>query len=157
MAAALEGEGDRAAALLGMLGPIHRASTKEGAERYAVEPYVVAADIYSAPGKVGRGGWTWYTGSAAWMYRIALEHVLGIQLDGGALRFAPCLPVAFRRYEVRIRSGTSTYHVVVENPLGLSNATCVVTLDGRVVPGGRVPLTSDGETHQVRVELLADR
>src|SRR4029453_3154953 len=98
------GDGDRAAALLTMLLPIHHASDSEAMKRYAVEPYVVAADVYAAPGKVGRGGLTWYTGSAAWMYRIGLEYLLGIQLEGGKLRFSPCVPRAWRRYEVDLRN-----------------------------------------------------
>ena len=156
LATALQGDGDRAAALLGMLNPIHHASSPEAMSRYAVEPYVVAADVSAAPGKVGRGGWTWYTGSAAWMYRIGLEHLLGIQLDGGKLRFAPCLPAAWRRYEAWYRRGTSTFHIVVENPLGLSRAPCRVELDGALVQGGLIELASDGGAHEVRVVLLAD-
>jgi cyclic beta-1,2-glucan synthetase len=155
LAAALEGDGEQAARLLGMLGPVHHAATAEAMARYAVEPYVVAADVYAAPGHVGRGGWTWYTGSAAWMYRIALGHLLGIQLEGGKLRFAPCAPRAWARYEVEIRHGTSTFHVVVDNPLGLPAGPCRVELDGDVVQSGLIDPSADGQSHQVRVTLLA--
>jgi cyclic beta-1,2-glucan synthetase len=155
LATALAGDGDRATAMLSMLGPIHHASTREKMLRYAVEPYVVAADVYAAPGNVGRGGWTWYTGSAAWMYRIALGNILGIQLEGGKLRFAPCVPRAWRHYEVEYRHGGTTLHIVVENPQGLSKGPCRVELDGELVPNGLIELIDDGRDHQVRVTLLA--
>ena len=154
-ATALAGDGDRATAMLSMLAPIHHASTPEKMLQYAVEPYVVAADVYAAPGNVGRGGWTWYTGSAAWMYRIALGDILGIQLEGGKLRFAPCVPRAWPRYEVEYRHGTTTLHIVVANPLGISRGPCRVELDGELVPDGLIAFIDDGRDHQVRVTLLA--
>jgi cellobiose phosphorylase len=155
LATALAGDGDKATAMLSMLGPIHHASTPETMLQYAVEPYVVAADVYAAPGNVGRGGWTWYTGSAAWMYRIGVAHILGIQLEGGKLRFTPCIPKAWRSYEVTYRRAGSTLHIVVDNPLGLSKALCRVEMDGHVVADGRLDLPTDGRTHEVRVTLLA--
>ena len=155
LATALAGDGDRATALLSMLAPIKHASTPEKMRAYAVEPYVVAADVYAAKGNVGRGGWTWYTGSAAWMYRIALGHVLGIQLEGGKLRFAPCVPRAWPRYEVDYRHGATTFHIVVENPQGLSTGPCRVELDGELVQDGLIDPVDDGRDHQVRVTLLA--
>ncbi len=138
-----------------MLGPIHHASTPETMLRYAVEPYVVAADVYAAPDNVGRGGWTWYTGSAAWMYRIALAHVLGIQLEGGKLRFTPSIPKAWRSYEATYRHRGSTLHILVDNPHGLSKASCRVELDGTLVEDGLITLVDDGLSHQIRVTLLA--
>ena len=155
LAMALSGDGDRAAALLSMLGPIHHAATPETMLRYVVEPYVVAADVYAAKDNVGRGGWTWYTGSASWMYRIGLAHILGIQLEGGKLRFTPCVPRAWRSYEVEYRHGGSTLHILVDNPLGLSKAPCRVELDGALVEDGLITLVDDGLTHEVRVTLLA--
>ena len=156
LATALSGDGDKATAMLSMLGPIHHASTPETMLQYAVEPYVVAADVYAAPGNVGRGGWTWYTGSAAWMYRIATGHILGIQLEGGKLRFTPCIPRAWRSYEVTYRHGGSVLHIVVDNPLGLSRAPCRVEIDGKLASDGLLDLPSDGLTHEVRVTLLAE-
>src|SRR5437867_4111198 len=98
------GRRDRAAALLEMLGPVHHAGTREAAEVYRVEPYVVAADVYGVPPHVGRGGWTWYTGSAGWMLRVALESVLGVTLEGGhTLRVAPCIPDAWPGFKVKLR------------------------------------------------------
>ena len=155
LATALAGDGDRAAAMISMLGPVSHASTPEKMRAYAVEPYVVAADVYAAKGNIGRGGWTWYTGSAAWMYRIALGHILGIQLEGGKLRFAPCVPRAWTRYEVDYRHGATMFHVVVENPQGLSTGPCRVELDGELVQDGLIDLVDDGRDHRVLVTLLA--
>jgi cyclic beta-1,2-glucan glucanotransferase len=154
LATALSGDGDRATEMISMLAPINHASTPEKMRSYVVEPYVVAADVYAAPGNVGRGGWTWYTGSAAWMYRIALGHILGIQLEGGKLRFAPCVPKGWPHYEVQYRRGATTLHIVIENPQGLSRGPCRVELDGQLVPDGLIDLADDGRDHQVRVTLL---
>ena len=87
------GDGDRAAELFALLNPINHATRRaDASQRYRVEPYVVAADVYSQPPHTGRGGWTWYTGSAGWMYRVGVEAILGLSLDRGALRIDPCIP-----------------------------------------------------------------
>jgi cyclic beta-1,2-glucan synthetase len=154
LATALLGEGDRAMQLLDLFNPLHHANTPEKARRYAVEPYVLAGDIYHAPGAEGRGGWTWYTGSAGWMYRIALEQVLGIQLAAGGLVFAPCIPPSWPRYEVDYRRGTTTLHIVVDNPEGHARGPCRVELDGLLLPDGPLVFPDDGRRHEVRVTLL---
>ena len=99
-----------------MLNPINRALTPEAAFRYKVEPYVVAADVYSEPPHVGRGGWTWYTGSAAWMYRAGLEWILGCRLRGATLLLNPCIPRNWPGFEVTLRYRSSRYEIEVENP-----------------------------------------
>ncbi|MEJ7731259.1 MAG: hypothetical protein WKG00_18850 [Polyangiaceae bacterium] len=118
LATAMLGDGDRAHAMLRMLGPVSHGDTPEEVERYAVEPYVVAADVYAAEGLMGRGGWTWYTGSASWLYRITLEALLGIVRRGDKLRIAPVIPRAWPGFEVRYRHGASTWRIVVENTAG---------------------------------------
>ena len=153
LARTLQGDGQRAGELLSLLNPIHHATTPEGVKRYGVEPYVVAADVYSAAGHVGRGGWTWYTGSAAWLYRIALEHLLGIRLSGGRLTFDPCVPPSWQRYAVTYRRGGTTLRITIENPNGVSRAPCRVELDGREVRDGAIEIPTDGKTHEVRVVL----
>ena len=155
LATALLGLGDKASSLLGMLNPIHHASSPEGVARYRVEPYVVAADVYAAEGHVGQGGWTWYTGSAAWMYRISVENILGIQLRQGQLVFAPCIPSSWKQYEVDYRVGASTYRIVVENPDGVSSGRCHVVVDGKRSTDGTVHLVNDNRRHEVRVTLEA--
>ena len=125
--------------------------TRPAATRYAVEPYVTAADVYSAPPHVGRGGWTWYTGSAGWTYRLGLEAILGIRREDGWLRLAPRIPPEWPGFEVRYRCGTATYRIVVENGGG-SEVTQLV-LDGASLEGARFPLADDGRTHEVRARL----
>ncbi len=155
LAQALLGEGDRAGELLRLLDPIHHAETPEGVARYQVEPYVVAADVYAAPGLVGRGGWTWYTGSAAWMYRIAVESLLGVTRHGAALHVAPCIPSSWPGYEVTLRHGANRVRIVVENPEGRCGGVARIDLDGAALPSSAIPLLDDGRDHEVRVLLGA--
>ncbi len=154
-ALALLGEGDRALALLSLLNPIHHASTREHAERYQVEPYVVAADVYDAPGHVGRGGWTWYTGAAGWMYRIVVEHVLGVRREGARLVIDPCVSREWKSFEVTYRDGDGELHVVVENPDGVEHGVRRIEIDGRELPGLAVPLSGARGRREVRV-LMGD-
>ena len=147
------GEGDRAARLLAMLQPANHAITADGAARYAIEPYVLAGDVYDGPEHAGRGGWSWYTGSAAWMYRIMLEDVLGVRRAGDALVLAPCISSAWREYDVHYRFGTSELHLHVGNPDGLQGGDVTLVLDGAPLPGNRIPLVDDGKRHEVRATL----
>ncbi len=119
LAFAMMGDGDRAGELFSLLNPINHASTRAGIHRYKVEPYVVCADVYSAESHVGRGGWTWYTGSAAWMYRTAVEGILGINLRGNFLSIEPCIPRAWSGFEITYKHGSSRYHIAVDNPNGV--------------------------------------
>ncbi|HEY1766161.1 MAG TPA: hypothetical protein VGG26_00815, partial [Terracidiphilus sp.] len=154
-ALAMLDEGDQAHALFSMLSPINHSSTRSDIQRYKVEPYVMSADIYSNPQHVGRGGWTWYTGSAGWMYRAGLEQILGIQLHGATMVIDPCIPKAWPGFEVVVRYRSATYSVSVDNPHGVSRGLCDVTLDGTALLGDRrrLPLVDDGATHHVRVIL----
>ena len=122
-------------------------------KRYRVEPYVVAADIYSAPEHVGRGGWTWYTGAAGWMYRVTLEHVLGIKREGEWLRIEPCVPAEWPGYQVTRRINGSEYVIQVENPENTGMGVRVVTLDGDEVDGGKILIVPNSGRHVVRVVL----
>ena len=153
LAVALQGRGDRALELWNMLNPVYHATTPSEVQRYKVEPYVVCADVYSVPPHVGRGGWTWYTGSASWLYRVALEAILGFHRAGDTLRVEPCVPPGWPGYEVTYRHGSATYRVRVDNAAGTGRGVRSVTLDGRVVEGGAVPLRDDGREHDVRVTL----
>ena len=153
LATALTGDGDRAMQMLSALNPVNHSSTPEAAERYAVEPYVVAADVYAIKDAVGRGGWTWYTGSASWMYRIGLEHLLGVKLHEGKLTFAPCVPKSWKHYEIEYRCAGGRFQIVVENPEGLCTGRCKVELDGKPVPDGAIPLDGPVGEHRVRVVM----
>jgi cyclic beta-1,2-glucan synthetase len=145
------GRGRRAFELVEMLNPIHHAQDSEGVERYKVEPYVVAGDVYSCTPHAGRGGWTWYTGSAAWIYRVILESILGIHRLGDRLQMSPCIPPAWTGYEVNYRYRSAVYRIAVENPSGAESGAAAVWLDNNVLPEPNVPLLDDGRTHHVRV------
>jgi cellobiose phosphorylase len=153
LAVALQGRGDRALELWNMLNPIYHAATPSDVKRYKVEPYAACADVYGAPPHIGRGGWTWYTGSASWLYRVALEAILGFRLAGDTLRVEPCVPPGWPGYEITYRHGSATYRVQVDNAAGTGGGVVSVTLDGQPAAGGAVPLRDDGRGHDVRVTL----
>ena len=155
LAFAALGDGDKAGELFSILNPINHASTRAGVHRYRVEPYVMAADVYTETPHVGRGGWTWYTGSAGWMYQAGVEWILGFRLRGTTLLIDPCIPRAWTGYEIDFRYHTARYEIVVENPHGVSRGVVSVELDGQSVlgDGATIPLADDGVTHRVRVVL----
>jgi cyclic beta-1,2-glucan synthetase len=154
MAFAALGDGDRAGELLAMLNPIARTGTPAEAARYAVEPYVIAADVYAEAPHVGRGGWTWYTGSAGWMYRAGLESLLGFRVRGARLLIDPCIPRAWPGFSIAFRYRSARYDIVVENPEGVSRGVSSLELDGVPLGGsGSVALADDGRSHRLRVIL----
>ena len=124
-------------------------------QRYKVEPYVVAADIYSVAPHVGRGGWTWYTGSASWMYRAGLEWILGFRVRAGKLLLTPCIPADWPRFEIVFRHGSARYEILVDNPHGVCQGVAQVELDGETLAAGetQIVLVDDGRTHQIGVIL----
>ena len=152
-------QGDTAAALFSLLNPINHASTRADVQRYKVEPYVVAADIYSVPPHVGRGGWTWYTGSAGWMFRVALESVLGLTIHRGSeLLLRPCIPAGWPGFRIRYRlpDRATTYEISVENGAERTHATlddASLTVRDRAVV---IPIEPDGRAHHVHVRLGSD-
>ena len=155
MAFAAQGQGDKAAALFWLLNPINRARTFTDSQRYRVEPYVVAADVYSIPPHVGRGGWTWHTGAAGWLYRTGLESILGFKVEGDVLHMEPCVPSAWPRYEIRFKHRSATYEIVVENPRRVSSGVAEVRVDGKKIegPSPLIPLEDDGRSHSVLVVM----
>nr|WP_198374723.1 glucoamylase family protein [Roseomonas rubea] len=155
MAFAALGEGDRAVELFAMLNPINHARTRAGVHRYKVEPYVIAADVYAAPAHLGRGGWTWYTGSAGWMQRAGIESILGLRIRGGALLLDPCIPRAWPRYELTVACGAARYEIHVDNPDGVNRGVATATLDGAVITARplRLPFVDDGARHRIHLTL----
>ena len=129
------------------------ATTAEEVWHYKVEPYVVCADVYGAPPHTGRGGWTWYTGSASWLYRVAIETILGFRLRGGTLCFEPCVPPRWPGFELSYRHRSATYRILVDNSAGMGRGVKSVELDGQPLSDGNVPLGDDGKTHNVCVRL----
>ncbi len=154
------GQGNRAGDLFAMLNPISHSSTPSAAARYKVEPYVVCADVYSVAPHVGRGGWTWYTGSAGWLYRAGLEAILGFRVHGTVLAIDPCLPEAWPGYEIvfhrrGIGNTVTRYEIAVENPHHVSRGVVRAELDGVEIAKdvALIPLVDDGKMHRLRVEL----
>ena len=153
IAFAMLGDGDRAGELFGLLNPINHSSTRAGLHKYKVEPYVAVGDVYAVAPHTGRGGWTWYTGSAGWMYRAALEYILGFKLSGDRLRIDPCIPRGWREFEITYRRGNTTYRIKIENPHSLNRGVASVTLDGVVQENGLLLLSNDGLPHEARVVM----
>ena len=138
-----------------MLNPINHARTRADAHRYKVEPYVVAADVYAVPPHVGRGGWTWYTGSAGWMQRAGVESILGLRIRGAFLHLDPCIPKAWETFQMAVRYRSARYEIFVENPDGISRGVLSARLDGTEIIERplRLPLLDDGVVHRVQLTL----
>jgi cyclic beta-1,2-glucan synthetase len=153
MALARLGCGDEAAELFHMLNPITRSCTPALAETYRAEPYVMAGDVYARPPHVGRGGWTWYTGSAGWMYRAGLESILGLRRRGTTFLVAPCIPASWPGFDIIWRHGRTRYAISVENPQHRCSGVATATMDGLPVDPGAIPLLEDGGAHTVAIVL----
>jgi cellobiose phosphorylase len=153
LATALLGHCQRAVELFDLLNPVRHAASRDGVERYKVEPYVVSADVYGVAPHTGRGGWTWYTGSASWLYRVGLEAILGFHLRGTRLELHPCVPPGWSGYEITYRHRSATYHVVVENSRGSGRRVRGLSVDGRAMSESVVELADDGRRHEVWIAL----
>ena len=156
------GNGNKASELFSIINPINHSSNRSGAQRYKVEPYVLAADVYAVPPHVGRGGWTWYTGSSGWLYRAGLEWILGFRIVHGRIQINPCIPKNWTDYQIEYKHHSTLYQIEVENPHGVSSGVTLLELDGQNIlelDGQNIPGTSsfelvdDGQVHQVRVVL----
>jgi len=152
MAFAVLGDSNRAWEILTMINPVNHASSPETMARYKVEPYVVAADVYAVPPHTGRGGWTWYTGAAGWMYRLIVESLLGFKRESGRLRFDPCLPAEWDGFQVRYRYKTTMYHIAFRIIFKRKEEMKVI-LDGINLQENAIDLTDDGSEHKVEVIL----
>ncbi|MFH1804665.1 MAG: glucoamylase family protein [Pseudomonadota bacterium] len=148
-------QGDQAAALFAMLNPVNHARTPDEVQRYKVEPYVLAADVYSVAPHVGRGGWTWYTGAAAWMYRAGIEGILGLRREGSFLVLAPCIPETWPGFEVTVKIAATRYDISVLAPSAQSGDIIRAELDGTDmgIAGGSVRVSLDGGIHHLSVWL----
>ncbi len=147
-------DGDKAGELFRMMNPINRTNSRASVQRYKVEPYVLAGDIYSESPHVGRGGWTWYTGSAGWLYRAGVEWILGFRLRGMMLAIDPCIPRNWPAYSIDFRYHTAIYKIRVENPSGAARGVAITELDGRLLAGAaNIPLADDGAVHNIRIVL----
>ncbi|MBP1605037.1 MAG: glycosyltransferase 36, partial [Acidobacteria bacterium] len=153
MAVAQLGSGDEAVELFHMLNPINHTRTASDVERYKAEPYVVAGDVCAHHAHAGRAGWTWYTGTAAWMYRAGLESILGLRRHGSTFEIDPCVPSSWPEYTIAWRVGRTRYEITVFNPARVCRGIGEAELDGVSVDWRAIPLVDDGGTHRVRVVL----
>jgi len=151
MAFAKSGDSRRAWELTAMINPVNHARSPQGVATYKVEPYVVAADVYALSPHTGRGGWTWYTGSAGWMYRLVVESLLGLRLETDKLRFEPCLPDDWDAFKMHYRYRETIYHITIRRmPTG---GGANITLDGVPLSGTAIPLIDDRREHSVDVRI----
>lgn len=155
MAAAARGDGELAWELFSMINPISHGDSAEEISTYRVEPYVVAADVYGVEPHTGRGGWTWYTGSAAWLYRLIIESLLGVKLEVDKLRITPCLPETWKTFQIHYRYRETFYHITIHNPDGDGRRARVgrLRVDGNEQAGELIPLVDDRQDHHVEIEL----
>lgn len=148
---AMLGDGDKALELYGLLNPINHTRTNREYSIYKVEPYVMAADVYGEHPHVGRGGWTWYTGSASWMYKAGLEDILGFAKNGNQLTINPCIPQKWTEYQVNYNYLETIYEIKIKNPSGISRGVSQISMDGEVLDGNVIDLTNDKKTHGIEV------
>ncbi len=150
------GEGAEALRVFRYVSPLHRTPTREDALHYRIEPYAVAGDVAGPPEHPGRGGWSWFTGSATWLHRLGLEAILGIRPDRGGIRVDPCIPPEWPSFQVELRRGGATYRFRIENPDGVSRGVTLVELDGDPQDDAWIPLEDGGHgptERDVRVVL----
>jgi cyclic beta-1,2-glucan glucanotransferase len=153
MALARLGSGDEAAEFFHMLNPVNHGRTAADVSRYKTEPYVMAGDVYARPPHAGRGGWSWYTGSAGWMYRAGIESILGLRRRGDTFAIDPCIPSSWPEYRITWRYLDSCYEITVSNPARRCGGIMKATVDGLTVNAASIPLLNDGRTHEVRIVL----
>jgi cellobiose phosphorylase len=147
MALAILGDGDKAWEYLSMLNPINHGNTYAEAERYKIEPYVVPGDIYNN----GRGGWSWYTGAASWMYTVCVEYLLGFKKSGDELIIDPCIPKKWDIFEIRYKYFDTQYNIIINNPYGVSKGVKSIKVNGMLIKGNKIKLNNDKNIHNVVV------
>jgi cellobiose phosphorylase len=153
MAFALMGDTERAWDLFALLNPVHHSATPKQVATYKVEPYVVAADVYGVAPHTGRGGWTWYTGSAGWMYRLLLETLLGVNLEGDQLRLTPSLPKTWDTFTLHYRYRQTPYHIRITRVSDAPPSGSRVSLDGQALPDNIIPLLDDHRDHSAELQV----
>ena len=152
IAEAMLGKGDKAVELFRMITPIEHARTKEAANKYKVEPYVIAADVYGAQNLAGSGGWTWYTGSSSWYYLAGIQYILGLNIHHNCMSFNPCIPKDWNEFSIRYKFGESIYNIKVRNPKGKNHGVSKVVFDGNEVEN-KIVLDVSGKVYNIEVEM----
>ena len=146
------GFGDKAAELYRMINPIEHSKTKEAANKYKVEPYVLSADVYGAGNLVGRGGWTWYTGSSSWFYIAGIEYILGLKINNNVLSFDPCIPKTWKEFSFRYKYGESIYNIKFSNLNGKNKGVTRIKMNGMEIENS-ILLDKTGKIYNVEVEM----
>jgi cellobiose phosphorylase len=154
MAFAALGDAERACELLALINPVNHSLSPQAMNLYKVEPYVVTADVYAVEPHIGRGGWSWYTGSAGWLYRLVTESILGLRLEGDRLRIAPCVPKSWGAFTITYRYRETTYEIDVEHATS-TTTSLRMTVDGAEQSAPTIALTNDGATHAVKLILAS--
>lgn len=146
------GRGDKAVELYRMITPIEHARTKEAANKYKVEPYVIAADVYGAQNLAGTGGWTWYTGSSSWYYLAGIQYILGLNINNNYMSFNPCIPKEWEEFEIKYKFGESIYNIKVRNNNG-KNSTGVkkFIVNGKDIEDKRIKLDKNGGIFEIEI------
>ncbi len=150
MAQSILGFGDKAIELYKMINPIEHSRTKDAVKKYKVEPYSIAADIYGAGNLVGRGGWTWYTGSSSWYYKVGIEYILGLKIENGYIKIEPCIPKDWKNYKIKYRWKESIYNIEIENPNGKNTGVEKVLLNGDEVENS-IKLDGSNSIYEIKV------
>ena len=151
IAFAMLGFGDKAQEYFSMINPVEHARTKETSTKYKVEPYVMPGDIYGSGNLVGRGGWTWYTGSSSWMYKAGIEYILGLKIEKGMLKISPCIPKDWKEYSIRYKYEESIYNILVKNPNSKNTGCEKFVVNGEEIESKELKLVSDGKIYHIEV------
>lgn len=153
MAEAELGFGEKATEYFRMINPIEHTRTKDAVQKYKVEPYVVAGDVYGKGNLAGRGGWTWYTGSSSWLYQAGIESILGLNVENKELSIKPNISPNWKEYSIRYRYQNSVYHIKVRNPNGKTTGVEKMWINGNEIPEKMIKLDGSGNNYEVEVEM----
>ncbi len=145
--------GDKSSMFYNMINPIEHSKTKEAANKYKVEPYVISADVYGSSNLAGRGGWTWYTGSSSWFYKAGIEYILGFKIENNILKINPCISREWKEYSMRYKFGRSIYNIKVKNPNGKNFGVTKILVNGIEAENKAIVLKDDGNVYDIIVEM----
>ena len=145
--------GDKSSMFYNMINPIEHSKTKEAANKYKVEPYVIPADVYGSSNLAGRGGWTWYTGSSSWFYKAGIEYILGFKIENNILKINPCISREWKEYSMRYKFGRSIYNIKVKNPNGKNFGVTKILVNGIEAENKAIVLKDDGNVYDIIVEM----
>lgn len=134
-----------------MINPIEHSRTKEAANKYKVEPYIISADVYTQKNLAGRGGWTWYTGSSSWMYEAGIKYLLGLHIKNGYLSIQPCIPNEWKEYSIKYKHGNSVYNIHVSNPNGKNNTVESFKLNGQEIPDKKIKINFEDGIYDIKI------